>query len=64
MNQTFKLAEDVIDDLGFTTEFFIDGPSHRASVRLPNYIGRKEQERLAGIIVSALNVDARYQEKR
>ena len=60
MPQPYKLAEDRQDELALTTEFFIDAPDGRMSVRLPNFIARKEQERLAAVVVSALNVDVRY----
>ena len=64
MPQPFKLAEDRLDDMAVTTEFFIDSTPGvldvgRLSVRMPNFIRRAEQERLAKVIVAALNADAK-----
>jgi hypothetical protein len=51
----YTLAEDRLDELALTTEYFIDTPIGRLSVRMPNFITRKEQEKIVAKIVKSLN---------
>ena len=51
----YKQAEQVIDTERWTTEFFIDTPNGRMSVRMPNFLSNAEQQRRVKVVVEALN---------
>src|SRR5208283_394279 len=55
MAKGYKQAEQVIDTERWTTEFFIDTPDGRMSVRMPNFLSNAEQQRRVKVVVEALN---------
>jgi len=55
MAKSYLLAEQIIDGERWTSEFFIDTPDGRMSVRMPNFLSNAEQQRRMKVIVEALN---------
>jgi hypothetical protein len=51
----FKAAEVVTDSMTICTEFFIDTPDGRMSVRMPNFVSYAEQQHRIKVMVGALN---------
>jgi hypothetical protein len=52
----YKLAEHRdYDGFGTTTEYFINTPDGRMSVRMPNFISQSEHDKRLQAILKALN---------
>jgi hypothetical protein len=51
----YTLAENRLDDMALTREYFIDTPNGRMSVRLPEFLTMAEHSRRLRIIVDSLN---------
>jgi hypothetical protein len=55
-NMKYKLAEHRdYDGFGTTTEYFINTPDGRMSVRMPNFISQSEHDKRLQAILKALN---------
>jgi len=55
MAKGYKQAEQVLDAERWVTEFYVDTPNGRMSVRMPNFLSNAEQKRRMKVIVEALN---------
>jgi hypothetical protein len=55
MAKGYTQAEQVMDTERWTTEFYMDTPDGRMSVRMPNFLSNAEQQRRMKVIEDALN---------
>jgi hypothetical protein len=55
MAKDYTQAEQVMDTERWTTEFYMDTPDGRMSVRMPNFLSNVEQQRRMKVIEGALN---------
>ena len=55
MAKGYTQAEQVMYTERWTTEFYMDTPDGRMSVRMPNFLSNAEQQRRMKVIEDALN---------
>ena len=51
----FWLEENRLDNLALTREYFVRTPDGRMSVRMPEFVGQREQLRRMRLVLRALN---------
>jgi hypothetical protein len=57
MAKNYARAEQVMDTERCTTEFYMETPDGRMSVRMPNFLSNAEQQRRMKVIEEALNAE-------